>query len=159
MVFYGLGRSQNKVRWIQQTWWRYLQARWGYSPNIHSWELTNEGIRLEKALRTCRRIWQIHALPVFGIEPGLGDSAPAPTIILTLILSPPPSGIHSQPRNFGLIHATQRRLCDLHAYISTSPAPAADKQRSSDRGPCTTSGTAGYGKFGHRQPVVRGEAA
>jgi hypothetical protein len=32
-----------KVRWLQQAWWRYLQARWGYSPNIHSWELLNEG--------------------------------------------------------------------------------------------------------------------
>jgi hypothetical protein len=41
--FYGVGRTVNKTRWLQQAWWRYLQARWGYSPNIHSWELTNEG--------------------------------------------------------------------------------------------------------------------
>ncbi len=41
--FYGLGREVNKTRWLQQAWWRYLQARWGYSPSIHSWELTNEG--------------------------------------------------------------------------------------------------------------------
>jgi len=25
------GRSMSKVRWLQQAWWRYLQARWGYS--------------------------------------------------------------------------------------------------------------------------------
>jgi hypothetical protein len=42
-AFYGVGRQVNQVRWLQQAWWRYLQARWGYSPNIHSWELTNEG--------------------------------------------------------------------------------------------------------------------
>ena len=32
-----------KTRWLQMAWWRYVQARWGYSPNIHSWELLNEG--------------------------------------------------------------------------------------------------------------------
>lgn len=41
--FYGDGRRMTKVRWLQQAWWRYVQARWGYSPNIHSWELLNEG--------------------------------------------------------------------------------------------------------------------
>lgn len=30
-------------RWLQRAWWRYLQARWGYSTAIHSWELLNEG--------------------------------------------------------------------------------------------------------------------
>lgn len=41
--FYGDGRNMTKVRWLQQAWWRYMQARWGYSPYIHSWELLNEG--------------------------------------------------------------------------------------------------------------------
>jgi hypothetical protein len=41
--FYGNGRQMTKTRWLQQAWWRYLQARWGYSTNIHSWELLNEG--------------------------------------------------------------------------------------------------------------------
>ncbi len=41
--FYGNWRQMTKVRWLQQAWWRYLQARWGYSTNIHSWELLNEG--------------------------------------------------------------------------------------------------------------------
>ena len=31
------------VRWLQQSYWRYSQARWGYSPSIQSWELLNEG--------------------------------------------------------------------------------------------------------------------
>ena len=41
--FYGNYRSMTASRWLQRAWWRYLQARWGYSPNIHSWELINEG--------------------------------------------------------------------------------------------------------------------
>jgi hypothetical protein len=41
--FYGNSREMTKVRWLQQAWWRYLQARWGYSTSIHSWELLNEG--------------------------------------------------------------------------------------------------------------------
>ncbi|HEX7976158.1 MAG TPA: hypothetical protein VF498_17245, partial [Anaerolineales bacterium] len=41
--FYGNGRELTKVRWLEQAWWRYLQARWGYSTQIHSWELLNEG--------------------------------------------------------------------------------------------------------------------
>jgi len=41
--FYGDWRNLTKIRWLQQAWWRYLQARWGYSPSIHSWELLNEG--------------------------------------------------------------------------------------------------------------------
>lgn len=41
--FYGDYRNITKVRWLDQAWWRYLQARWGYSTNIQSWELLNEG--------------------------------------------------------------------------------------------------------------------
>lgn len=45
-LFFGRGRElegKTKTRWLQEAWWRYLQARWGFSPNIHSWELLNEG--------------------------------------------------------------------------------------------------------------------
>ncbi|GMQ78538.1 MAG: hypothetical protein BMS9Abin02_1055 [Anaerolineae bacterium] len=41
--YYGVDYEINKIRWLQRAYWRYLQARWGYSPNIHSWEFTNEG--------------------------------------------------------------------------------------------------------------------
>ncbi len=40
--FYGDYRSITAVRWYQQAWWRYLQARWGYSPNIFAFEAVNE---------------------------------------------------------------------------------------------------------------------
>lgn len=45
-LFLGAGREEQgktKTRWLQEAWWRYVQARWGYSPHIHSWELLNEG--------------------------------------------------------------------------------------------------------------------
>lgn len=42
-LFFGNGRSPSKILWLQQAWWRYVQARWGYSSHIHSWELLNEG--------------------------------------------------------------------------------------------------------------------
>lgn len=32
-----------KVRWLDQAWWRYIIARWGYSTAIHSFEFVNEG--------------------------------------------------------------------------------------------------------------------
>lgn len=35
--------NTNRTRWLQRAWWRYLQARYGYSPHVHSWEFTNEG--------------------------------------------------------------------------------------------------------------------
>ena len=41
--FYGNWDEVTKTRWLQQAYWRYLQARWGYSTSIHSWELLNEG--------------------------------------------------------------------------------------------------------------------
>jgi len=31
-----------KAKWLQQQWWRYLAARWGYSTAVHSWESCNE---------------------------------------------------------------------------------------------------------------------
>lgn len=32
-----------KARWLQEAWWRYIIARWGYSTAIHSFEYVNEG--------------------------------------------------------------------------------------------------------------------
>lgn len=35
--------SMSRGRWLETQWYRYLQARWGYSTVIHSWEFVNEG--------------------------------------------------------------------------------------------------------------------
>ncbi|MBL8057441.1 MAG: hypothetical protein JNK29_12115 [Anaerolineales bacterium] len=37
------GSRPTKSRRLQEYYWRYLSARWGYSTAVHSWELLNEG--------------------------------------------------------------------------------------------------------------------
>jgi hypothetical protein len=45
--FYGVNPDDpgrpTKVRRLEEYFWRYLSARWGYSTAVHSWELLNEG--------------------------------------------------------------------------------------------------------------------
>jgi hypothetical protein len=41
--YYGNWYNDNKTRWLHRAWWRQLQARYGYSTALHSWEFTNEG--------------------------------------------------------------------------------------------------------------------
>jgi hypothetical protein len=71
--FYGVGRDKNKTRWLQQAWWRYLQARWGYSTAIHSWELTNEGDPWNgNHWALADELGKFMHCRVFGIPVGLG---------------------------------------------------------------------------------------
>jgi hypothetical protein len=35
-------QNGTRAKWLQEQWWRYLVARWGYSTAVHSWELCNE---------------------------------------------------------------------------------------------------------------------
>jgi hypothetical protein len=51
-LFYGNRTKNTRTYWLQQAWWRYLQARWGYSTSIHSWELLNEGTPWSASLFT-----------------------------------------------------------------------------------------------------------
>ena len=74
-VFYGNGREANgatKVRWLQKAWWRYAQARWGYSPHIHSWELLNEGPPTDNPphFTLADEFGKYMHCGVFGIDPG-----------------------------------------------------------------------------------------
>jgi hypothetical protein len=66
---YGNWHEMTKVRWLQQAWWRYLQARWGYSTAIHSWELFNEGDPFHSAHYTLTdELGKYMHCRVFGIE-------------------------------------------------------------------------------------------
>lgn len=50
--FYGNSTDvDHHGRWHQKQWFRYAQARWGYSTAIHSWELLNEGELLNRHYR------------------------------------------------------------------------------------------------------------
>ena len=119
--FYGLGRGMNKTRWLQQAWWRYLQARWGYSTNIHSWELTNEGDPWSvNHWELTDELGKFMHCRVFAIEVGTGDGAkcsydhPDDHLVTTSFWhSFPAQQFWASPNYPNVDYA------DVHAYIST----------------------------------------
>lgn len=119
--FYGPTRQLTKVRWLQQAWWRYVQARWGYSPNIHSWELLNEGdpgSLLHYAFAD--DFAKYMRCTVFGIPVGSGDAQaclfkhPNRHMVTT-------SFWHTYPVRAFWANGLYPNLnyIDLHAYVST----------------------------------------
>jgi hypothetical protein len=153
--FYGTGRSVNKTRWLQQAWWRYLQARWGYSPSIHSWELTNEGDPAStRHYEQADEFGKFMHYRVFGVEPGSTFNHPNDHLVTT-------SFWHSFPAAAFWANSSYPNIdyADLHAYVSTTTAPTAEKER--------MKWDAAYYHTWHSQfvatarvgkPVVRGEA-
>lgn len=133
--FYGVGRTLNKTRWLQQAWWRYLQARWGYSPNIHSWELTNEGDPWnENHYALTDELGKYMHCRVFGIPVGTGngdkcayDHPNDHTVTTSFWHSFPAEQFWANPNYPNVDYA------DLHAYISTGwlrePAYESDTAR------------------------------
>ena len=159
--FYGIGRAVNKTRWLQQMWWRYLQARWGYSPAVHSWELTNEGDPGSvRHYQLADEFGKFMHCRVFGVEPGAGDGArcgfkhPNAHLVTTSFWQYFPA-----TEFWGNAKYPNVDYADVHAYVSTSFAPQAEReamQWDSARyhlWHSETMGAAGTGK-----PVVRGEA-
>ena len=126
--YYGLGRDMNKVRWLQRAWWRYLQARWGYSPAIHSWELLNEGDpALDAHFLMADEFARYMKYGVFGVDaPQVGSAAdlhPNAHLVTT-------SFWHSFPCD-GVWRNDEYRFldyADLHAYVSTSYAPLSERE-------------------------------
>jgi hypothetical protein len=165
--FYGLGRAKNKTRWLQQAWWRYVQARWGYSLNIHSWELTNEGDPFSKKhWEMADEFGKFMHCEVFGVQVGSGDGNrcafqhPNRHMVTTSFWHSFP-GYEAQTGNgfWGNPKYPNVDYIDVHAYISTSTASAADKQLMEK--------DASYYHLWHsrqfrarnfKMPVVRGEA-
>lgn len=119
--FYGLGRGMNKTRWLQQAWWRYLQARWGYSPHIHSWELTNEGDPwLKSHWELADELGKFMHCGAFGIQVGNGDGAkcnyehPDDHLVTTSTWDSFPSEQFWGNRDYPNVD-----YADVHAYVST----------------------------------------
>ena len=119
--FYGAGRTINKTRWLQQAWWRYLQARWGYSPNLHSWELTNEGDpNRGDHYALADELGKFMHCRVFGVSIGSGDGAkcdydhPNDHLVTTSFWhSFPVEKFWANPNYPNIDYA------DVHAYVST----------------------------------------
>jgi hypothetical protein len=103
--FYGNYRSMTASRWLQQAWWRYLQARWGYSPNIFSWELVNEGDPASDR----------HYVLADELGKFMRQFAPNHHLVTT-------SFWHSLPAAAFWKNASYPNIdyVDLHAYVSTS---------------------------------------
>lgn len=161
--FYGIGRSVNKTRWLQQAWWRYLQARWGYSTSIHSWELTNEGDPWTTGhYELTDELGKFMHCQVFGVTVPAGDGQkctfqhPNSHMVTT-------SFWHSFPAVEFWMNANYPNVdyADLHAYVSTSdiglPETELEKMQ----------WDSSYYHLGHSlelgsweigKPIVRGEA-
>lgn len=119
--FYGDYRNVTKVRWLQQAWWRYLQARWGYSPNIHSWELCNEGDPVsDRHFTMTDEMGKFFHSRVFGVPVGNGDGAkaayshPNAHMVTTSFWHSLPSDLFWANTRFPNVD-----YADVHAYIST----------------------------------------
>jgi hypothetical protein len=152
---YGLGRQVNKTRWLQRAWWRYLQARWGYSPAIHSWELLNEGNpAARRHYEMADEFGKFMHYGVFGQMVTKGFDHPNDHLVTTSFWhSFPVKEFWANPEYSNLDYA------DIHAYVSTSFAPAAEKaamQWDAAYYHLWHSRAAGAARLG--KPVVRGEA-
>ncbi len=158
--FYGLGRVVNRTRWLQQVWWRYLQARWGYSTAIHSWELANEASPfLTKHFEMADEFGKFMHCRVFGVDPGAAAGAKCPLdhpndhMVTTSFWQWFPTEFWANASYPNVDYA------DVHAYVSTSYAPLSERQ--------SMQWDAAHFHVWHSQdvasrrvskPVVRGEA-
>ncbi|MEZ5317455.1 MAG: DUF5060 domain-containing protein [Vicinamibacterales bacterium] len=159
--YYGTGRRVNRIRWLQQAWWRYLQARWGYSTSVHSWELMNEGDpNSTRHYEQADEFGKFMRCRVFGVEVGEGDGArcgfqhpDAHLVTTSFWRGLPADAFWNDPRYPNLDYV------DLHAYVSTSEAPDDDRRVMEDDAAFFhlwhSRQVAGAG---FRKPAVRGEA-
>ncbi len=121
--FYGDWRTMTRMRWYQQAWWRYLQARWGYSTNIMAWELLNEGDPYSGLHYTLAdEFGKYMHCQVFGITVGSGNGDkcsfehPNSHLVST-------SFWHSFPSNFwGNPDYPNIDFADVHQYIFKNQA-------------------------------------
>jgi chitodextrinase len=165
--FYGLGRTLNKTRWLQQAWWRYVQARWGYSTAIHSWELTNEGDPfLAQHWELTDEMGKFMRCRVFGIGVSNGDAStcadrhPNRHMVTTSFWHSFPGYSAQTDQGFwGSPKYPNVDYADVHAYISTSTAPLAERTlMEGDAAYYHLWHSNEYGSWKLGLPIVRGEA-
>lgn len=107
--FYALPNT--KVRRLMEYFWRYLSARWGYSTAIHSWEILNEGDPGNGRHRDLANSFSKFMTQNDAQKHLAGTSTWATFPISFWSSSSYPDVTHA----------------DIHAYVSTSWAPSADK--------------------------------
>ncbi len=93
------------VRWLQEAWWRYIIARWGYSTAIHSFEYVNEGDPYNgnhyKAAAAMAEYFDAHDPAQHMVSTSMWHSFPA-------------AAFWANPKYQALDYA------DLHAYLTTN---------------------------------------
>ena len=158
--FYGMGREINKTRWLQRAWWRYAQARWGYSTAVHSWELLNEGDPNSVAhYEMADALGKYMHRGVFeGAAPDIINEAGRERANAHLVTT---SFWHSFPADEFWNNPSYPDIdyADVHAYVSTSFAGDQEKE--------SMSGDAAWYHIWHSaelvrrnvgKPIMRGEA-
>jgi len=160
-------RTLNKTRWLQEAYYRYLQARFGYSTHIHSWEFTNEGDPGSLAhWQTTDELGKTMSCRVFGVPVNRTDSQkctldhPNAHLVTTSFWHSFPGydsqtgyGIWGNPKYPNIGYA------DGHAYITTSPASATEKAlMEKDSAFYHLWHSQQWGGWKLPYPVVRGEA-
>src|SRR5262249_38762284 len=98
------GAPNTKGRRLQEYYWRYLAARWGYSRAVHSWELINEGNPFDGA----------HYEQADSFAAFMHQHEPSRHMVTT-------STWHSLPvgQFWGNPQYPNVDYADLHAYVST----------------------------------------
>ncbi|MBI4129935.1 hypothetical protein HY468_01315, partial [Candidatus Roizmanbacteria bacterium] len=158
-------REYTAQRWLQDAWFRYVQARWGYSPNIHSWELLNEGdpdhwghyAQTDEMGKTfnCR---------VFGKTIGFNDAQdctydhPNAHMVSTSFWHSFPAGAFWKNTIYPNVD-----YADVHAYISTSnglnySSPCSKAEMSNDAAAYHECHSRQYYGRSIGKPIIRGEA-
>ncbi len=145
--FYGNYGAPTKVLWLQHAWWRYMQARWGYSTNIQSWELLNEGDP-----NNSRHYWQAE---VFG---QFMKQFANPHLITTSFWDGFPKDQFWANSSFPNID-----YADIHSYISSTVNGVIGGTPNPEFiDPASANADLGYligtkGLFGANKPTLRGE--
>ena len=154
--FYGNYRTMTAIRWYQQAWWRYLQARWGYSPNIFAFEAVNEAEpgNANHHAQVDEMGKYLHC-GVFGVVLPATDgqkcnlSHPNAHMVSTSLWSTFDSGLFVNDKYPNVDYA------DIHQYI----AKDTDLIHFQDTALSTYDLGAAYGALasGSKKPIIRGE--
>lgn len=154
-LFYGDLRSTSATRWLQSAWGRYVQARWGYSTSIHSWELLNEGDPgLQSHYALADEFGKLMKCRVFGVEVSANAGAacdydhPNGHLVTTSTWHSFPDDAFWANPNFPNID-----FADIHLYHREGVPEFADAARS------TFTVSATYASGFSEKPLMRSENA
>lgn len=156
-LFFGNGTegsgATTKIRFLQRAWWRYAQARWGYSQAIHGWELLNEGVSADMHYILTDQFAKFMKCGVFGIAPGSDcpQTHPNHHIVTTSMASGFPAAFWANSSG----NYPDVDYADYHDYLD-----AVSETGYNDAALFTLTASLAIGAYrpgGALKPVIRGE--